>query len=48
MIEKFRNNKGMLVNVLCAVLMAILLVLQFVPFWHYGEAGENCSIGGYV
>ena len=48
MTEKFRNNKGMIVNVLCAVLMAILLVLQFVPFWHCGEAGENCSISGYV
>ena len=48
MINKFRNNRGMTVNVICAVLMAILLVLQFVPFWHYGEAGENCSIGGYV
>lgn len=48
MMEKIRNNKGAMVNVICAVLMAILLVLQFTPFWHYGEAGENCSIGSYV
>ena len=30
------------------VLMAMLLVLQFMPFWHYGEAGESCSISSYV
>ncbi|MBR5547182.1 MAG: hypothetical protein IKU70_09435 [Clostridia bacterium] len=48
MINKFKNNRGMTVNVICAVLMAILLVLQFVPFWHYGEAGESCSISGYI
>ena len=48
MMEKIRNDKGTLVNVICAVLMAVLLVLQFTPFWHYGNAGESCSIGGYV
>lgn len=48
MIEKFRNNKVMTVNVLCAVLMAILLFLQFVPFWQYGEAEESCSISSYI
>ena len=46
--EKIRSNKGMAINVLCAVLMAILLFLQFTPFWHYGEAGETCSISSYI
>lgn len=48
MMEKIKNNKGALINVICAVLMVVLLVLQFTPFWHYGEAGEACSISDYV
>lgn len=48
MLERIRNNKaaaGMLVS---ALLMVILLVLQFTPFWNYGEAGESCSISSYI
>ena len=48
MMEQIRNNKRAAIHIFCAVLMAILLILQFTPFWHYGEAGESCSIGSYV
>lgn len=34
------------INILCAVLMLALLILQFVPFWNLD--GESVSIGGYV
>ena len=47
MFLKLRKNQTMCM-VACAVLMTVLLVLQFTPFWHYGEAGESCSISGYV
>lgn len=30
------------------MLMLILLVLQFVPFWSYGDAGETASISSYL
>ena len=43
-----KGNKTVVWNVLGAVLMAILLVMQFTPFWQYGEAGESCSISSYV
>lgn len=48
MTEKLRNNKAAGCMVVCGVLMALLLIWQFTPFWHYGEAGESCSISGYV
>lgn len=48
MVEKLRNNKVTGCMVVCGVLMALLLALQFTPFWYYGEAGESCSISGYV
>ncbi|MGN0803667.1 MAG: hypothetical protein ACI4MF_13830 [Candidatus Faecivicinus sp.] len=36
-------------SILCAIIMLALLVLQFVPFWHYGEAGEeSASMNGYI
>ncbi len=28
--------------------MIILPVMQFTPFWQYGDAGESCSISSYV
>lgn len=43
-----KGNKTVGWNVLCAVLMAILLVMQFTPFWQYGETGESSSISAYV
>lgn len=48
MFEELRNNKCAMCNWICALLMIVLLVMQFTPFWHYGEAGESCSISGYV
>ena len=35
-------------NIACAVLALLLLVMQFTPFWHMGEGTEPVSIGGYV
>ena len=32
-----------LFNILCAVVMAVLLVLEFTPYWHYGEGEEAAS-----
>ena len=33
---------------ICAVLLLVLIVLQFIPFWHYGEPEKATSINGYV
>lgn len=35
-------------NIACAVLALVLLVMQFMPFWYMGEETEPVSIGGYV
>lgn len=35
-------------NVVCAVLMLILLVLQFLPFWSYGDPSVSVSIQEYI
>jgi len=35
-------------NILCVVLMVLLLVLQFLPFWSYGEPAETASISDYI
>ena len=48
MFQKIQNNNTAWIRLLCALLMVILLVTQFTPFWHYGEAGESCSISSYV
>ncbi len=48
MLEKIKSNKAAMCMLISAVLMVILLVLQFTPFWHHGEAGESCSISSYV
>ena len=40
--KKKNPIKGL--NLLCAVLMAVLLVLQFVPFWTVEDT--QVSIGG--
>lgn len=48
----FKNmiwSKTTLCNIVCAVLMLALLICQFMPFWHFGETGEEtASIQGYV
>lgn len=48
MLANIKNNKSAMCNVICALLLMILLVMQFTPYWQYGEAGESCSIGSYV
>ncbi len=35
-------------NMIGACLMILLLVMQFVPFWQYGEPANSVSIQGYV
>ena len=42
--KKSGTVKGL--NLLCALLCAVLLVLQFVPFWAEGDG--QVSIGGYI
>lgn len=37
-----------LCNIVCALMMLVLLILQFTPFWQYGEEGASASIGAYV
>lgn len=46
--KKARLNRVSIVNIVCAMLMLALLVLQFTPFWQYGAEGETASIGDYV
>ena len=37
-----------IMNIACAVLALVLLVMQFTPFWYMGGETEPVSIGGYV
>lgn len=37
-----------MINLICIIFMLVLLILQFAPFWHYGEPAETASIQGYV
>lgn len=38
-----------LINRLSALLMVVMLILQFTPFWHFGEGGaQTVSISSYV
>ncbi len=47
--SKFFSNRISVCNMICAVLMVILLVLQFCPFWQFGENQESsASIQGYI
>lgn len=46
---KMENAKlTKVMNIACAVLALVLLVMQFTPFWYMGEETEPVSIGGYV
>lgn len=42
------SNLTPILNVICAVLMLVLLVLQFMPFWTYGDPATSVSIQGYI
>ena len=47
--SKFFASRTSVCNVIGAVLLVVLLVLQFTPFWQYGEAQEETtSIQGYI
>ena len=42
-------SRTKVVHYACAALMLVLLVLQFTPYWHYGEAGKAASsISSYI
>ena len=45
-VENAKLTKMM--NIACAALALVLLVMQFTPFWHMGGETEPVSIGGYV
>lgn len=47
MSKKSSVNTSVL-SILCAALMLILLVLQFMPFWQYGDPATTVSIQGYI
>lgn len=44
--KKLKENTVKTGNLLCALLMALLVVLQFVPFWNV--EGEGISTMGYL
>lgn len=44
--KKIKVTKTMLLNYLLAVLMLLMIILQFTPFWHYN--GESSSISRYI
>ena len=47
--KKSLTGKASLINIVCAVLLILLLVLQFTPFWHYGdEEPQSASIQEFV
>lgn len=48
--EKLRNVGTQTFSLVCAVLLAVLLVLQFTPFWSFEDGGEQMqvSIGSYI
>lgn len=41
-------TKQRAINLCCAALMILLMILQFTPFWHYGDPQTSTSIQGYV
>lgn len=47
--SKYFANRSSVCNLIAAILMIVLLVLQFLPFWQYGEAQEHAvSFQGYI
>ena len=47
--KKLFANRTAQMNSLCALLMIVLLVLQFSAFWTYGENNElSCSLQSYI
>ncbi len=46
--SKFFKSRTSVCNLISVVLMIVLLVCQFMPFWTYGENGETASIQDYI
>ncbi len=47
--SKFFSNRTSICNLIAALMLVILLVLHFTPFWQYGENQElSTSIQGYI
>lgn len=46
--SRFFESRTSVCNLISIVLMIILLVCQFTPFWTYGENGETASIQDYI
>ena len=46
MSQKYIDRDPKTINLICIGLMLLMLILQFVPFWHYD--GTASSINGYV
>ena len=44
----FKENPTKAWNAVCALLILVLLVTQFLPFWHYGEPDKTVSISSFV
>ena len=44
---KYFENRLSACNVIAAILMVVLLILQFTPFWQYGE-NQTASVQGYI
>lgn len=46
--RSFKENPTKAWNTVCAVLILVLLVTQFLPFWHYGTPDQTVSISSFV
>jgi len=44
--NKFSENSTQIINLICAFILLVLIILQFVPYWHYD--GMSASINSYV
>lgn len=45
-----KMNRTKILNLICAALMLVMIVLQFTPFWHFADGEEqlSASVNGYV
>lgn len=47
--SRFFTNRTSICNLISVILLIVLLVFQFTPFWSYGENGDlTASIQGYI
>lgn len=45
--KKFQLSRTTTLNIVSSVIMLVLVVMLFTPYWHYGD-GQSNSINGYV